>query len=263
MEIGMCIFDGMTIEKQVELMKKHNIKRTFIESEAKDFDSVMKLFSENGIICETLHAPYDKINDMYKSGNSGEEILARLKDGIDKCNKYGIGVLIVHLSSKCPMPEINEFGIERFDKLYEYAKEKNVTLAYENQRYWENLEFMLKRHEKSGFCWDTGHEAALAVDKSKRAMSLFGSRLVALHIHDNCTEANCDDHVLPLDGKIDFKRNMKELADSGYKGTLMLEIRKNATYLGKKIYENMTDEEYFLCAIASAEKLLALLKAYK
>ena len=85
-ETGISIYEGVSIENQIKYMKKYGVNRTFIRSEHPDFDNVMKLFSENDIICETLHAPYSKINDMWSdSDESGRKMLNRLKDSIDKC----------------------------------------------------------------------------------------------------------------------------------------------------------------------------------
>lgn len=261
MEIGISFFGGTPYEKQVECLKNVGVSRTFIGSEYPEFDKVMECFEKNGIICETLHAPFNKINDIWYEGEAGDEMLDRLIDSVDKCARYKIPVTVVHLSSGCPMTAISEIGDKRFEKLVNYAVEKGVTVAFENQRYLENLQHGFEKNPKAGFCWDCGHESCFT--PGLKFMPLFGDKLVALHISDNACEYNADNHVLPFDGKIDFEQVAKELAENGYEGTLMLEITKNAAYNGEKIYENMTEEEFYERAAASARRLADMVEKYK
>ncbi len=262
METGIGIFSGISFEKQVECFKKHGIKRTFVSSEIKDFDKVMELFSENGIICETLHAPYDKINDMWGEDEAAAEaILNRLKDSVDKCAKYNIPVTIIHVSSGRPMPEINETGTKRYEELFAYAKEKGVTVALENLRYFENLKYLMTKYEDAGFCWDNGHEYCST--PGVKYIDLYGDRLAALHIHDNRCGFDTDDHFLPFDGAIDMEEIAKDLVKSGYAGTLMLEVGKSITVDGKAVYEKLSDEEYIEKAVASAKKLSDMVEAFR
>lgn len=250
----MYIFDGVDFSDMVNSFKKFGINRTFIESENPEFEKIMKLFKENDIICETLHAPFSKINDMWSDDEEAAlKIICRLKDGIDKCVKYNIPVIIVHLSSGRPMPEITEKGVKRFEEVFDYAKNKNVTIALENQRYLENLDYFLGKYPNTGFCWDVGHEYGFS--KDIRFMERFGERAVALHIHDNRCIFNMDDHLIPFDGKIDFDVVAKTIAKSGYNGTLMMEITKNAETDGVKPYENMSAEEYIMRAFNAVKKL--------
>ena len=167
-----------------------------------------------------------------------------LKDAIDKCSKNNIPVVIVHLSSGMPMPQMNEKGIKRFEEIFDYADERNVKIALENQRYLENLEYFLNKYPNTGFCWDTGHEFALSTNADVKYMERFGKRTVALHIHDNRCEFNKDDHLIPYDGGIDFDYVAKAISQSGYSGTLMLEIGKNTQMDDVKTYENISSEEF-------------------
>ena len=262
MNIGLGVFCGMEIENQVRCMKKFGVNRTFISSETSDFDNVMTLFKENGIICETLHAPFDGINDMWgEDMEKGEIMLNRFKNSIDKCEKYNIPVTIVHVSSGRPMPDITPIGVERYASLFSYAGEKGVKIALENLRYSENLSYFLDRFSQPGFCWDVGHENCFT--DNIKFMELFGNRLCALHIHDNRCIKDRDDHLIPFDANIDFDYVAQAIADSGYNGTVMLEIGKSVTVDGKQVYGNLSDEEYIEKAAASAKKLSDMVESIK
>lgn len=260
MNIGIGIYDGISMETQVEWFRKLGIDRTFIGSETENFHQVMELFRQNGIICETLHAPYDHINDLWGEDDApAERMLARLKDSVDKCHRYGIGVTIVHLSSGRPMPAMHERGLQRFEELFRYAQEKGVVPALENQRYLENLAYFMDRYQSPGFCWDCGHEYGFS--KGIRFLELFGHRAVALHIHDNRCGTDTDDHLLPFDGSIDFSQVAHQLARSGYQGTLMLEVSKAVKPGGLPTYAHLTDEEYIRRAVEAARRLAHMVEA--
>ena len=159
MNIGVMVFGDIPQERRAELLKENGIERTFIASEIPDFDEVMQLYIDKGITVETLHAPFQGINAMWSEDDKeGEEMLLRLIDSVDKCAKYGIPTTIVHVSSGRPMPEISEKGIARYERLFDYAKEKGVKVALENLRYLENLAFLMERYDYPVFCWDTEHK---------------------------------------------------------------------------------------------------------
>ena len=79
-----------------------------------------------------------------------------------------------------------------------------------------------------------------------------GNRLSALHIHDN--DLKNDNHSIPFDGSIDFEEVAKDLADSKYDVTLMLEI----LYGGE-----MPAKEYYSKAVDSARKLVKMVESYR
>ena len=262
MNVGMNIFDGISLEEQVACFRKLGVNRTFLSSEMPDFDSAMRLLKENGIICETLHAPYNGINAMWGADEeAAERMLARLKDSVDKCAAYQIPVTIVHLSAGRPMPQINERGLKRYKVLFDYALEKGVTVALENQRYLENLSYFMSHYSTPGFCWDTGHEYCCT--NGIKFMELYGDRLVALHIHDNRCEYDTDDHLIPFDGKIDFQEVAREIANSQYRGTLMMELGKLAVIEGKPVYDKLTAEEYIARALCAVNRLEAMVRDEK
>lgn len=72
-------------------------------------------------------------------------------------------------------------------------------------------------------CWDSGH-ARLAFTRAGMpdAMRMLGSRITCTHIHDNYY--NKDLHVLPFQGDIDWRVQMKTLKEIGYKGNLTYEL---------------------------------------
>ena len=87
-------------------------------------------------------------------------------------------------------------------------------------------------------------------------MPLFGDRLICTHIHDNEGVFNEDKHMLPFDGTLDFERVARQIRESGYKGTLMLEVLAGASdhYEGVS-YQGVSPREYLRRAADAAKRL--------
>lgn len=257
MQTGLAIFNGVTPEILVKSFLKHGIRHTFIKSDHPDFDDMMKLFAENGIVCDNLHAPFKGINAMWgEDEEAGAAMLAQLTDSVDKCAEYGIPATIVHLSSGRPMPPITPQGIARYEYLFRYAKERNVTIALENLRFAENLIYFMEHYSEPAFCWDNGHQYCCTPDV--HYMKRYGHRLAALHLHDNRCGLDNDDHMLPFDGNIPMEQVAKEIAESGYQGTLMLEIGR---LIVTHNYDDLSEEEFMDRAAAAVNRLNEMVEA--
>ncbi len=260
MEIGINLFcyrnEGeISLNRQIELMQKNGFTHTFIMSDSPEVcDENIKKIKDGGITIDTLHAPFHHINDMWKEGDAGEDMLKVLLDGVDKCSRYGIPTLVSHLSSKSPAPPITDVGKARFFKLLDYAKEKGVKIAFENQRVMGNISVMLEERPDATFCWDVGHEGCFT--PGREFMPFFGSRLAALHIHDNMGVYDSDDHMIPFDGKLDYSRVAKHIKAADYQGTVMLELFCSHSNL----YNNITDEEYYKRGADSAKRLAKIIE---
>lgn len=185
--------------------------------------------AKNSLLFESLHAPFDGINNLWREGEDGELMLFRIISCIERCGKYGIPIAVVHLSSGENAPHINDLGKSRFDAIVECAVKHDVTVAFENQRKIANLAFAMELYDKVeqvGFCWDVGHEGCFT--HGKQFMPLFGEKLVYTHIHDNTCCYNEDLHLIPFDGKTNYDIAAEHIAKSNFSGTLTLEIFKKA-----------------------------------
>ncbi len=255
--INLGCYGGLTVDEQIALMKKNGFTACFLSNERDDFDDAVETLQKAGISVDSLHAPYNKINDIWLEGPEGEEMLNRLIRCAEDAARHGIPAIVVHLSSGMTPPMINDIGNARFATLMDKAKELGITVAYENQRKLANLALMFEYYGEARFCWDIGHEACFT--GGREYMPLFGHKLAVLHIHDNTMEFNKDYHMIPYDGKIDFDKGAKYIADSGFDGTVMLEIGR----WGSSFYDGISAEEYYQRAGAAAKKLAAKIEEYR
>ncbi len=254
--INMDCFEGLEPLKAAELMKLNGFSTTFVGTYYNKLDKFFKAAEDFGIEVEFMHAPFNGINDMWKNTLEGEAYLKRLTDAVDLCAEHGVKALVCHISSGTNPPNINDVGFLRFARLVEYAKEKNVRIAFENIRKLANHAYILEKLPDATFCWDTGHEECFA--HGLRFMPIFGDRLDVVHIHDNHRQFNGDDHMLPFDAEIDFDRVAKSLAEADLKNSLMLEVDNKPEF-----YSGVSPEDFFARAAAAIKKLGDMVENYK
>ena len=180
---------------------------------------------DNGIICNQGHAPFP----------SSPKSVYYLKRAIECLAEAGGEILIIHPMNN-GTPEENA---EMYFELLPFAKEHNVKIATENMWNWK------KFHKHSSFaacatpesfnahldavnddylvaCLDIGHAEMKGSNTTAVEMvRALGSRLKALHIHDN--DKLHDSHQPPFTMDIDFVPIVKALKDIDYDGYFTLE----------------------------------------
>jgi|GEM_PF-1129984 len=249
MKIGINLYTNWPYKEIIKAFTENNIRHTFVCADHPQLLEVMEKLDEAGITVDNFHAPYKGQNKIWEAGEEGEVALARYKESVDICVRYGIKLLIAHVSNGRPMPPLSEIGLSRFDAFLSYAKSKGITVAFENHRYVENVKYMLDKYPELGFCLDTAHEDAFT--PGIRYLPMWGHRLVATHISDNDCVCDKDMHMIPYDGQIDFDKTAKELAACGYDGTLMLEIKPQ----NHEKYKDVSIPAYYAAAVNSIRRL--------
>ena len=212
---------------------------------------------ECGIECNQSHAPFP-------SRVVGMDYIKR---AIECTAIAGGKICIVH-----PDNNLNaEQNAEMYEGLLPFAKEHGVKIATENMWNWEkdaktscpaacSLSEDFCRHidvvndPYLVACLDLGHaEMRGSGDGASNMIRALGSRLQALHIHDN--DCLGDTHQIPFSMNIDFEAIAKALKEINYQGELTLEADR---YLGDYSKENVFDG---VCELAkSARRLEKLIK---
>lgn len=216
-------------------------------------DYVRKTAEANGLIYEALHAPFNSINRIWDK-EEGKKEAAVLCRSVELAEANGIGIVVMHLSSGENCPPITDAGLCNIDDIINFAAKRNITIAFENQRKLANLAMVFELYGNDSnvrFCWDVGHEKCFA--HGREYMPLFGDRCITTHIHDNCMIYNVDEHLLPFDGSIDFRRTAELLKMYNYTGTLMLEI--DLPREDSEKYKNLSLEQFVQKAYASINRL--------
>ena len=254
MEIGINLYSKWPYAESIEAFLENGIHRTFVCVEHPEFDKAMEALQKAGITVDNFHAPFKGLNVIWEEGEAGDAMLARLMGGLDACVKYGVKLMVCHVSNGRPMPPISPVGLDRYDRLMAYAKEKGVKIAFESHRFVENVQYFMARYPEAGFCLDTSHEDAFT--PGVRYMPMWGHRLVATHISDNEYVCDRDMHMLPFEGHIDFAQTAREIAQCGRDVTLMLEIKPD----NHEKYKDVPLREYYAAAAKSIKRFAQMVE---
>lgn len=204
-----------------------------------DFAKEIRAFADSlGIVCNQAHAPYPTSSrDPLKTDEYRREILRSM----EAASVMGAKSIVIHpqkhLSYAENKEELFRINTAFFQSLIPYAEKWKIKICAENM--WE-------RDEKGKIipsacaapdefcalidavaspwlcaCLDIGH-AALVSEDIPNFIEKLGTRLFALHIHDN--DLLDDSHMLPFLMKIDFDSFAKALSDFSYQGDFTFEV---------------------------------------
>ncbi len=181
---------------------------------------------DNGMVCNQSHAPFPV---------SCPEIRSCLKRAIECTAEAGGKICVIHPVND-GSPEENA---RLFQELLPFAKDCGVKIATENMWNWDaqkDISAFAACSTSESFlahldavnddflvaCLDIGHaEMEGSGSGAVNMIRALGSRLQALHVHDN--DQRHDSHQLPMTMSIDFPAVMAALKEIGYSGYLTLE----------------------------------------
>ena len=249
-----CVSNGnknVTPQETIYAIKDAGFDGVFIQWYNKDWefsqDEQLKLCRDLGLKILFAHLDYKGINNIWLEGDDGEYIVENYLKDLDVCKANNINMVVMHLTSKSVAPEPNLVGIERLQKIVDYAEKLNIKVAFENTKIWGYLEYVFSHIKNSnvGICYDSGHCHCHFNDKF--SWDLFRDKIFAVHLHDN--DKSDDLHLLPFDGTIDWKKLTDNLKQANYKGPIILE----SCY--KKDYLNMPVEDFYKLSFERAKQI--------
>lgn len=212
-----------------------------------DYRNGPQIAREAGLFIENIHTPVQNQNDLWLDNLDGEILTDCYLQCVEDCAEFEIPTMVVHLPSEDK--PYNALGLYRIKRIAEKAEQLGVNVALENLRNFTNLAHALEQvdSKRIGFCYDCGHHYRFYPDKD--LLSMYGSRLMALHLHDDGGKYN--QHRLPFDGTIDWFAAMKKIAETGYSGATAIEAMNWD-------YEDLSVEEFLQKAFKRAKGLEAL-----
>ena len=184
---------------------------------------------DNGIVCNQSHAPFPTYCD---------EVRSYYKRAIECTAEAGGEICVIHPDNF----KTAEENAEIYFELLPFAKECNVKIATENMWAWDNEKNQATfsacatpedfnahldavNDEYFTACLDIGHAEMKGIGTSAVEMiKALGSRLSALHIHDN--DRWHDSHQIPFSMNVDFDEIVKALKEVNYKGYFTLEAEQ-------------------------------------
>lgn len=211
---------------------------------------------DNGIECNQSHAPFP---------TTCLDIRSYFKRSIECTAEAGGKICIIHPDNN-QSPEENA---EMYFGLLPFAKEHGVKIAAENMWNWDEVNsrpaFAACATSESFVehldavnddylvaCLDVGHAEMKNVGSGAANMiRALGSRLQALHLHDN--DKFHDSHQIPFSMSLDFDAIIKALREISYSGDLTLEAD---AYLRSKGYKTVDEVQNGMNELYAAVKRL-------
>lgn len=173
--------------------------------------------------------PYGR-KDPEVDPDFAEDLTIRLmEDLLPDCEKYGVVLCLEN------MPFVGQ-RISSTSRIVDVVKKMNSPYVQ--------------------ICFDTGHSHCKMLENIAESVRLAGPYLKTLHVHDNWYN---DEHYLPFMGSIDWPAFTKALAESGYAGTLNLEV---TGYVSPKMSPEL-QEAYMKQAVESAKQLNQMIESYQ
>lgn len=216
-----------------------------------------------GLIYQSIHAPFNKIDKMWEDDELGDWSQERMIRCIKDCADAQVPIMVLHTIIGMEKHTPNELGLYRFGKVIEAAEKYGVNLGFENTEGEEYLETILNRYADSsrvGFCIDTGHE--MCYNERRDLITKYGNKLICTHLNDNMgrTGENItwldDAHLLPFDGSADWQGIANRLNAAGYGGELTFELTSKSKpgHNTHDIYNHLDLEGFVSLALERAKK---------
>ena len=174
-----------------------------------------------GLFVENIHTDFEHAGDIWLDNSRGDDILQRYLKSADDCRIFKIPVMVVHLADGENQPPCSQTGLDRIKRLVDKALNCNITIALENIRKTEYLDFVFEHIQSPvlKLCYDSGHENCYT--KKDDVLDKYGHLLCCLHLHDN--DGSCDQHMIPGEGNINWQKLIEALRKCNFTGSITLE----------------------------------------
>lgn len=272
----LCLGTGLGLEKecscldQIDYIKNAGYDAFFTDkikhSDYKDAEAYAEKGAKLGLVYQSIHAPFYGMDDIWhdESGELSDIMITDLLNSIDDCARFDVPLVIMHAIIGMDNVTPNKLGVDRLEKVIDYAVKRNIKIGFENTEGEMYLDAIFERYgdvENVGFTFDSGHE--MCYNHSEDMLARFGKYIFSTHLNDNYGMTDPDEltflddrHLMPFDGKADWEKIAQRLRKCNFDGILTFELnargrsgdRANTQYL------NMNVEEYINETYRRAEK---------
>lgn len=261
---------GINEEEQIRLFKKIGFDGFFLNYElGNDFSHLKKVADEEGMLLQSVHAPFYKMNHVWVENDQTDDAMKELTECLIESKKVGAPIVVMHAFIGFNDHTPTEFGLSNIAKIVDLARTLDIKIAFENTEGEEYLFAIMERFKDEkhvGFCWDTGHE--MCYNHSQDLLKLYGDRLFCTHLNDNLGISDyngaitwTDDlHLLPFDGIADWNDIAARLNKYNFNSELTFELNTESkpNRHDNDEYNRMDIVDYLTKAYARACKFAAI-----
>ena len=190
-----------------------------------------KIIKDCGLIYQSIHAPFNKVNKLWLEGEAGDVEQERQINCLRAASDVNVDIVVMHTYIGFDDFIPTNLGVDRYGAIFKEAEKLGVKVALENTEGEPCLDKLLnsfKGNKFVNFCIDTGHE--MCYNYSHDLITKYGDRLIATHLNDNMgitTDKifwHDDAHLLPFDGIADWQKIADRLNKVGFTGPLTFEL---------------------------------------
>lgn len=271
--VNLSCCSGISAQALIPDAKRAGFDGCFFDAmgDPKEIREIAPKIRAEGLIFQSVHAPFKKMNLMWEEGEGGDAALAELIACAEETARAESPLMIVHAFIGFVEEHPNALGVERYGRLVKRAEELGLKIAFENtegESYLKMVRDGLFSSPAAGFCIDTGHE--LCYNQGQDLISRYGrnGKLFCTHLNDNVgiTGPNIfwhdDAHLMPFDGIADWDGIADRLKGVGYDGILTLELttanKPNRNTHDR--YATLSPMEFLTMAREKAERIGDLMK---
>ncbi|MCK4541335.1 MAG: sugar phosphate isomerase/epimerase, partial [Spirochaetales bacterium] len=237
----------LSVEKRITAMKEAGFQATsiWIDNRARighrwRESNVVSTIRSHGLDIENAHGAYFRCNKIWSEFPGERRIIqSEYEYYLDYCNSHQIPMLVLHVTKGIKPPKFNEAGLDLIRDLVEYGQKRGVSIALENTRYPDYIDFLLGNIDSPyvGLCYDSSHDF-LYSKQPGALLGRWGDRLFCTHLSDN--DGAQDRHWLPFSGSGNWEAVLNAFPNETYKGYLSLEVlpkRKDSFTAGEFLEE--------------------------
>ena len=265
---------GPAPEEQLSVLKRTGWDGVFFLWTGQGSDHILasKIQAE-GLVLQSVHAPFDRADKLWRSDDEGEAEVARQIRCIRDTALWGCGLVVMHavigMERIAPTDRELDCGFENFLKIFDAAASAGMIVAMENiegEQYLDALMQHFRGHPALRFCIDTGHE--ICYNHCHDLIGKYADCLVCTHLNDNLGMSGekitwLDDlHLLPFDGVADWENIIARLNAAGYRGDVTLEVKLEGREGRHEHdgYRAMPFAEYAALALERAKRIGEMLR---
>ncbi len=201
----------------------------------------------------TIHAPWEEINLGSDDPHFTEIYARRLNAALDIAEHLGSLAVVLHtgyLFEKVQVPEMEKRWLENARRFLAGVLEKRqgAHILIENvferdpDTFRRIFDGLCEVHPLS-ICFDTGHAHFLSHAPLSVWLDTLGTDIIEVHLHDNA--GDCDAHLPPGDGTIDFPALFEKMATLIPSPRIVLEMhKKNQIIKGLDLADGLVKRYY-------------------
>lgn len=257
-------------ERQMEIAKEVGWEGIFTGwSPKEDIESYAKAAREQGLIYQSVHAPFGKVDKLWESETEGEAVADEQILCLKKSHDVGVDLVVMHAIIGMERCTPTALGLKRFERIFKAAEDLGVTVALENTEGEIYVETLMKEFGASDnvrFCIDTGHE--MCYNYSKDIIGKYAHKLICTHLNDNMAMTGKeltwldDSHLLPFDGVGDWEGIARRLKAAGYANHLTFELtsKSKPERDTHKIYDGLDCRGFMSLALEKAKRFRTMMQ---